>query len=296
MNTSQVIGNGIRPGIKVCALRSGSSGNALFVGSGSTRLLIDAGVSLRDIEAALASIGESAAQLTGVLVTHEHTDHARSVGALMRRYQVPLYINRGTFSALQGSLGKIPPQLVQLFDSNQPFTVNATPGPAFSGQLSLSGATGGEVQVTGFRTSHDAAESVAFKIETTAGAVSVCTDLGWPDPLLLDQLSGSRVIFVEANYDPTMLAAGPYPQHLKQRIAGDFGHLSNFDSARAIVHFLAHGTEQYVLSHLSKENNYPELALTTVNAELAPWQARVGRDFQVGVAKRFAVSSPLEWI
>ncbi|MDD2533443.1 MAG: MBL fold metallo-hydrolase [Eubacteriales bacterium] len=264
-------------GVKICALRSGSSGNAIFVGSGSTKILIDAGVSLRDIEDALKSIGESASELTGVLVTHEHSDHGRSVGALMRRYQMPLYVNQGTYQALRYQLGKYPEHLVHIFDSNQPFTI---------GQEAM--------QATGFRTSHDAAESVAFKIETAQGAVSVCTDLGWPDPVLLDQLAGSRVIYVEANYDPTLLAAGPYPQMLKQRISGEFGHLSNDDSARAIAHFLSRGTERFVLSHLSKENNYPELAMSTVRDQLALQQARIGEHLQVSIARRFSVSTPIE--
>ncbi|MBP1757586.1 MAG: metallo-beta-lactamase family protein [Firmicutes bacterium] len=262
--------------VKICALRSGSSGNAIFVGSGNTRLLIDAGVSLRDIELALQEIGEQPDQLTGVLVTHEHTDHARSIGALMRRYRVPLYTNAGTFDALRGTLGKYQDGLVRLFDSNQPFTV-------------------GDLQVSGFRTSHDAAESVAFKVDTDRGSVAVCTDLGWPDPALLAQLSSSRLIFVEANYDPTMLAAGPYPQMLKRRIASDYGHLSNLDSARAILHFLSHGTDQFILSHLSKENNYPELALQTVRDHLLTHDARIDHDLQVAVAKRFKVSDPVEW-
>ncbi len=262
--------------VKVCALRSGSSGNAIFVRSGDTRLLIDAGVSLRDIELALQEIDEQPSQLTGILVTHEHTDHSRSVGALMRRYRVPLYTNAGTFDAMRNQMGRFQNNLVHLFASGQPFEV-------------------GDLKVSGYRTSHDAAESVAFKVETARGSVAVCTDLGWPDPTLLDQLSGSRLIFVEANYDPTMLAAGPYPQMLKHRIASDFGHLSNLDSARAILHFLGQGTEQFILSHLSKENNYPELAMLTVREHLHSHDALLDRDLQVAIAKRFKVSSPVEW-
>lgn len=260
--------------VKICALRSGSSGNAIFVGSGETRLLIDAGVSLRDIETALAEIGEAAGQLSGILITHEHTDHARSVGALLRRYHVPLYVNSGTLDAMRSQLGKYNEGLIRLFNSNEPFAI-------------------GDLQVAGYRTSHDAAESVAFKIETGQGAVAICTDLGWLDPTLLGQLNGSRLIYVEANYDPTMLAAGPYPQMLKHRIAGDYGHLSNMDSARAILHFLDHGTEQFVLSHLSKENNYPELAMQTVRDHLQANNAQVDRDLRIDVAKRFKVSAPI---
>lgn len=262
--------------VKVCALRSGSSGNAIFVGNGSTRILIDAGVSLRDIEHALQEIGEDASQLTGVLVTHEHTDHARSVGALMRRHKVPLYVNGGTLQALRSTLGKVPEDLIRPFVSGVDFIV-------------------GDLSVAGYRTSHDAAESVAFKIDTEHGAVAVCTDLGWPEPVLLNHLSGSRIILVESNYDPVMLAAGSYPPPLKQRIAGDFGHLSNGDSAKAILHFLSRGTQRFILSHLSKENNYPELALQTVRDHLQAEGALIGRDLDVAVARRFTTSEPVIW-
>ena len=267
----------LSPGpVKVCALRSGSSGNAIFVSDGQTRLLIDAGVSLKDIEIALQEVGESASRLDGILVTHEHTDHSRSVGSLMRRYQLPLYANQKTIAAMRPALGKIRDDLVRPFVSNQLFTI-------------------GDLAVAGFRTAHDAAESVAFRIDTRLGAVSVCTDLGWPDPILLSQLAGSRLVLVEANYDPVMLQAGPYPRLTKQRIASDWGHLSNQDSARAILQLIEQGTEHFVLAHISQENNYPQLALQTVQDQLQAQEALIGRDLTVGVARRYAVSTPVEW-
>lgn len=266
---------GVHPAAKICALRSGSSGNAIFVSDGQTRILIDAGVSLRDIETALQEIGESAESLDGILVTHEHTDHSRSVGALMRRYHIPLFINQGTFDAMRGTLGRYKDEQIRMFTSGMPFEIK-------------------DLGVTACRTSHDAAESVAFRIETNHGAVSVCTDLGWPDPTLLNQLAGSRLVYIEANYDPMMLAAGPYPQMTKRRIASDFGHLSNQDSARAITALLEKGTEQFILAHLSKENNYPQLALQTVREHLSAQQAIIDQDLTVAVAKRFSVSSPIE--
>jgi phosphoribosyl 1,2-cyclic phosphodiesterase len=262
--------------VKICALRSGSSGNAIFVGNGRTRLLIDAGVSLRDIEHSLTEIGESAAALTAVLLTHEHTDHARSIGALLRRHHIPLYTSAGTLGALGNQLGRVSDSLLHTFRSEESFAI-------------------GDLGVTAFPTSHDAAESVAFRIGTGQGDVAICTDLGWPEPRLLQTLSGCRTIFVEANYDPVMLAAGTYPPLLKQRIASDLGHLSNPDSAHAIIYFLARGTEQFILAHLSKENNYPELALQTVEDHLRAEDALIGRDLDVAVARRFTTSEPIIW-
>jgi phosphoribosyl 1,2-cyclic phosphodiesterase len=225
---------------------------------------------------ALQEIGESASCLDGILVTHEHTDHSRSVGSLIRRYQLPLYANQRTIEAMRPTLGKIRDELVRPFISNQPFAI-------------------GDLAVAGFRTAHDAAESVAYRIDTRLGAVSVCTDLGWPDPVLLNQLAGSRLVLVEANYDPVMLAAGPYPRLTKQRIASDWGHLSNLDSARAILSLIEQGTEHFVLAHISQENNYPQLALQTVQDQLQNHKALAGRDWTLGVARRYAVSPPVEW-
>jgi phosphoribosyl 1,2-cyclic phosphodiesterase len=260
---------------RVCALRSGSSGNAIFVASGQTRLLIDAGVPGRDVEQALQEIGEDPRQLSGILVTHEHSDHVSGVGVLMRRYHLPLYTNRATWLAMRNTLGKIDETCVHAIETGRPFEV-------------------GDLAVSGFATSHDAAESLAFRIETGHGAVTVCTDLGWPEPTLLASIAGSRLIFIEANYDPAMLAAGHYPPHLKRRIAGDHGHLSNDDSARTIMHLLQRGTEQFVLSHLSRENNYPELAYLTVRNHLQEQGARIDHDLQVTLARRYEVSQPID--
>lgn len=259
---------------KVCALRSGSSGNSLFVTSGSTRLLIDAGVPGRDIERALAAIDEDAHQLDGILVTHEHTDHMSGIGVLMRRYHLPLYVNQATWQAMRPNIGKINETLVHIHPTGSTFEV-------------------GDLSVQSFATSHDAADPVAYRLETDRGAVAVFTDTGWPDPRLLESLAGSRLVFVEANYDPAMLAAGHYPQYLKQRIAGQLGHLSNQDSAQAVTALLSTGSTHFVLSHLSKENNYPELAYMTVRNHLLDRGAQIGRDLQMAIARRYDVSDPI---
>lgn len=258
----------------VCPLRSGSSGNAVLIAADSTRILVDSGVACRTIEQAMLSIGEDAASLDALLVTHEHADHIASVGAMMRRYKLPLYVNEPTWLAMRSGLGNIDEDLVHLIREDKAFTI-------------------GSMSVTSFATPHDAVSPVGYRVESGHGAVTLLTDIGEMDEHLLQQASGSRVVLIEANYDPVMLMAGPYPAQLKQRVSSSVGHLSNQDCAHAVGSLLETGTEQFVLSHLSKENNYPELALLTVGRYLNSLAARPGRDARISVARRFAVSDPL---
>jgi len=259
--------------VRTCALRSGSSGNAIFIGSGNTRLLIDAGVCCRTIEQSLQEIGEDAARLDGILITHEHSDHIAGAGVLMRRYQIPLYVNAAAWRAMQTAVGPVDENLVHLIATDCPIDF-------------------GDLTATSFATPHDAVSPVGYRIETPNGAVAVFTDIGSVQDNLLAQVSGCRTIYIEANYDQTMLMAGSYPAPLKQRIAGECGHLSNDDCAAAVCRLLETGTSHFILSHISKDNNYPELALLTVSSRLQEIGARAGEDLLIGIARRFAVSDP----
>jgi phosphoribosyl 1,2-cyclic phosphodiesterase len=257
--------------IKTCALRSGSSGNSIFIGSGSTRLLVDAGVCCKTIEQSLSEIGEDAANLDGILVTHEHTDHIAGIGVMMRRYKIPVFANQATWRAMHSVIGAVDDKLVRFLK---------TGGQTIIGDMALSS----------FATPHDAAESVGFRVETGHGAVAVFTDVGSLQDNLLQAVTGCQIIFIEANYDHTMLMAGTYPAMLKYRIVGQYGHLSNDDCATAVCRLLQTGTNHFVLSHISKDNNFPELALQTVNSRLQSFGARPGHDLCVGIAQRYQVS------
>ena len=260
--------------IKVIPLRSGSSGNAVFITSHQTRLLIDAGVNARMIEQSLASIGETANNLDGLLVTHEHSDHISGVGVLMRRHRVPLYVNEKTWMAMRTVIGPVDESLVRLIDTGS--------------QTSI-----GDLSMTTFSVPHDAADPVGYKIDTERGPITVLTDIGRMNSELLAHAAGSKVVLIEANYDRTLLMAGPYPMMLKQRICGDYGHLSNDDSALAVATLLDRGTSHFYLYHLSEQNNYPELALLTVKNHLQSIGARIGQDLFLDVARRFTVSEPI---
>ncbi len=258
---------------QVCPLRSGSSGNAVFVSGGSTRLLIDAGVCCRTLEQSLAEIGESADGLDAILVTHEHSDHIAGVGVMMRKHHIPLYVNQATWLAMKPIIGPVDEKTVHLVDTGRTTDI-------------------GGLSVTSFAIPHDASDPVGYRIETPRGSVAVMTDIGEMDDLLLERAAGSRVILIEANYDQTMLMAGSYPYILKKRISGDRGHLSNDDCARAVGRLMAQGTSRFILSHLSKENNFPELALLTVRNHLHSLGIQMDRDIQVQVARRFAITEP----
>lgn len=264
----------MRQAVKVIPLRSGSSGNAVLITSQETRLLIDAGVNARTIEQSLASIGETADHLDGLLITHEHSDHITGVGVLMRRHRVPLYVNEKTWLAMRATVGPVDESLVHLIDTGS--------------QTSI-----GDLSMTSFSVPHDAADPVGYRIDTARGPVTVLTDIGRMNSDLLDRAAGSKVILIEANYDRTLLMAGPYPMMLKQRICGDFGHLSNDDSAMAVAALLDRGTSHFYLYHLSEQNNYPELALLTVKRHLQNLGVRMEQDLLLDVARRFTVSEPM---
>ncbi|MDD3504299.1 MAG: MBL fold metallo-hydrolase [Eubacteriales bacterium] len=259
---------------RVCALRSGSSGNAVFVENGSTSILIDAGVNGITIERALHDLEYDPRDLSAVLITHEHSDHIAGVGVLARRYKLPIYVNMETYAAMYDQIGKVDPDLINIVVPEQEY--------AF-----------GDLAFTSFDISHDTVRPVGYRIRTDHGDVAVCTDTGEISSGLLDNLKGCRAVFIEANYDEDMLEQGAYPYFLKKRISGNRGHLSNRDSAEAIRHLINAGTEKFVLSHLSKDNNIPELAALTVKHYLRETGISYDHDAQISIASRYSTSCPL---
>lgn len=252
---------------RAVTLFSGSSGNALLVESRQTSLLVDAGVCGRAIEDAMSQVDADPRKLSGILITHEHSDHIAGVGVLMRRFQIPLYVNQATFQNMQSLIGKVNPDLVHLIRPGEKTIV-------------------GDLSFNSFRTPHDAVESVGFRIESENGTIAIMTDVGSMNQQLADAVAKSDILYIEANYDNLMLEHGPYPRILKNRIASDHGHLSNDDCGLAIGRLLELGTTRFVLSHLSKENNYPELAYDTVSRQLTGQGIDVRKDLQIQVARR----------
>ena len=225
-------------------IASSSAGNAALVCHEDTHLLIDAGVSCRRITQALASLRLMLDELDGILITHEHIDHVRGLATLAKKCGAGLYATYGTASALD-----YPAQRVHAFAAGDEFTV-------------------GSLRVKSFRTSHDARESVGYRIESDDGSLAVLTDTGVITDEAHDLALGADTLLLEANHDIEMLKTGPYPYPLKQRILGEYGHLSNEAAAGFAVECVRAGTSDILLAHLSGENNTPQLAEYTVGRAL----------------------------
>lgn len=256
--------------MRLCSIASGSSGNCIYVGSDTTHLLIDAGISGKRTEIGLNSIGLSGADLDGILITHEHADHISGLGVLARRYGIPIYATSGTIDAIRGcnSLGKIDDSLFCEVQSDKKMIIK-------------------DLTINPMRISHDAAEPVGYRIAYGNRRAAICTDLGVYNDYTVECLKGMDAVLIEANHDVNMLQVGPYPYYLKQRILGDRGHLSNENSGRLLSRILHDKLQTIILGHLSNENNLPELAYEAVRMEITlgdnPYNAN---DFNLQVANR----------
>ncbi|MBC5713442.1 MBL fold metallo-hydrolase [Roseburia sp. BX1005] len=260
--------------MELCSIASGSSGNCIMVGAHDSHLIIDAGISGKRIEQGLNSLGHKTSEMKGVLVTHEHIDHISGLGVIARRYGLPIYTTAGTMQAIlqTKSVGKIDESLFHIIEPDHKFMI-------------------GELEIEPIQISHDAADPVAYLVRCDGRTAGVVTDLGTYDQYMIDKLRDIHVLLLEANHDVNMLQMGPYPYPLKQRILGDRGHLSNELSGQLLGSVLHDNFNTVVLGHLSKENNYAELAYETVRLEVTMGDCPyTGNDFPIHVAKRDQVS------
>lgn len=264
--------------MRLCSIASGSSGNCVYVGSDTTHLLMDVGISGKRTEAGLKELGLKMSDIDGIFITHEHADHISGLGVMARKYGVPIYGTRGTIDAIKQahSLGKIDDSLFQYIRADEKCTVK-------------------DVTLYPIRTSHDAAEPVAYRVSHGKQKIAVITDLGCYNDYTVECLRDLDVLYLEANHDIHMLQVGPYPYYLKQRILGERGHLSNEAAGKLLSRLLHDNMRSIVLGHLSKENNLPELAYESVRVEVTmsdtPYN---GNDFPLYVAKRDEVSQMIE--
>ena len=235
--------------LNFCSLYSGSSGNCLFVESENTRLLIDAGVSLKKIEAGLENINVPSSSIDAILVTHEHSDHVKSLGSLSNKFNLPVYANSETYDAMPIQTDKIATKNINNFKVNEHFSIK-------------------DIDIGSFSIPHDAANPCGFTISCGNDKISIATDIGHMTKDILKHLEGSKFILLESNYEPEVLKASKYPFLLKKRIFGPDGHLSNEDAGKTINYLLHDNLKTAMLGHLSKENNFPELAYQTVLDEI----------------------------
>ena len=253
--------------LQFCPLFSGSSGNAVYVGTDKTKILIDAGLSGAKVTAELGKIGVTPGELSAILVTHEHADHISGVGVLSRRYHLPVYATLGTWAAMSAKLGAIDVGCRIEFEAGEDFSI-------------------GDLDIRPFPIPHDAADPVGYAVSAAGAKVAVATDIGVVRESWLRELEGADVLLLEANHDVDTLKAGRYPYELKRRILSNRGHLSNDDAGAAAAEMVRRGVRVIVLGHLSGENNFPELAYASVACVLEQAGIRPGQDVMLSVARR----------
>ncbi|MGE5380202.1 MAG: MBL fold metallo-hydrolase [Methylocystaceae bacterium] len=242
--------------MQVHVLASGSTGNAVLISMGGTNILIDAGISTRRIEQGLNQVGLTAGELDAVLITHEHADHIRGLDVLSRRYRLPVYTRAATWEAM-----------------------NLSPRfPAESCHALEDAVTIGSIEVLPFRISHDAADPVGFSFFHQDKKCVLATDMGIVTPEAKAAIADADVMILEANHDPALLANGPYPYYLKQRIRSQVGHLSNQDCACLLGSIDLPSGAHVFLAHLSQQNNTPALAEKTVEDHLTGCGCEVGQE------------------
>ena len=264
--------------MRLCSLYSGSSGNCIYVGSEQTHILIDVGVSMKKVVTALQEIDIKPEELDAILITHEHSDHIGGLGVFLRKYGIPVYSTSKTLEAVSNykNIGKVNFSLFHGIEPEESFAIN-------------------DLWVKPISTWHDATDPVCYTISDSTKKISIATDLGDFDDHIVQSLSGADAMLIEANHDVRMLEVGPYPYHLKQRILSKHGHLSNERGGQLVRELLNDHIKGIYLGHLSKENNYPELAYEAVKAELFgnPYSNDC-RDFNIMVAERDCCSEPIE--
>ena len=261
-------------GFKFCSVASGSSGNCIYIASDGCRLLIDAGVPLKRIEASLHALGVSGEQIDGVLVTHSHGDHIGGVPAFVRKYGTQVYCHTDTCGTLYAKMGVTLQRKIARIDESDFFVKDITVSP--------------------FAVSHDV-HCLGYSLYNAGGKISVATDLGHINSMVINRIAGSDIALIEANHDEQVLKNNPrYPDRLKARILSRSGHLSNASCGAAVAELARSGVKQVILGHLSENNNTPELALGTVKDILRGSLAELDNDVRVAVALQERMSAVYE--
>lgn len=257
--------------MRLCSLSSGSSGNCIYVGTEDSGVLVDCGVSGKEILENLKNIGVCTSKIKGILVTHEHSDHTKGVGIISRKLNIPIYANAGTWQGMDNSLGKIAAENIKYFDTGVDFNIDG-------------------IEIKPYSIPHDAADPVGYSFRRGNRKVCIATDLGYFSDEVKDNVKQADMVLLEANHDIEMVKVSHYPYFLKRRILSDVGHLSNEAAGKAVLELLKTGVKKVLLGHLSKENNFPELAYQTVKNILEENQVVVGQDIELEVAPRRGIS------
>ncbi|CEK32459.1 metallo-beta-lactamase-like hydrolase [[Clostridium] sordellii] len=254
--------------LEYSSIGSGSSGNCHYIGCKNTKILVDAGLSGKKITTNLKDLDIDASTLKGIFITHEHSDHIKGAGILSRKFDLPIFANVKTWCAMKDKLGEIQDKNMKVFENDKTYALD-------------------DLIVRPFSTSHDSADSVGFNFyNNKQEKISIATDIGCITENIRKHLYKSKLVVLESNFDPNMLMMGSYPYALKKRVMSETGHLSNEEAAKFCVDLVNQGTESILLAHLSKENNFPELAYETSKGILLQNDMIVGQDLKLDVLLR----------
>jgi phosphoribosyl 1,2-cyclic phosphodiesterase len=251
-----------------CPLASGSKGNALFLGTQNTRILIDAGISAKMVADRLDEIGVALSDIDAILITHEHTDHIRGLSSLALKHNIPVFANSDTAKSIVEILGEAPK--FKIFSTGETFEF-------------------GDIEVHPFSVQHDTLDPVAFTIKTGSLKIGICTDLGFATTLVKNHLKNCDYLYIEANHQPSMVLACNRPEIYKQRVLSRQGHLSNEQCAELIAEIAHPGLKHIHLAHLSQECNNPQLALDTILKKLE----ELGYQIETSIAFQDSISRPI---
>ncbi|MFC5653165.1 MBL fold metallo-hydrolase [Paenibacillus solisilvae] len=236
-------------GLRFTVLSSGSTGNATIVQSDSATVLVDVGLSAKKLEELMRERGVAGHHVDAIVVTHEHSDHIKGLGAFARKYNLPIYANSATWDALERHVGTIAPEKRVIMETGEDICF-------------------GSLKAKSYAISHDAAEPVGYVFDEDGVKLSLATDLGYVSDKVRVMIEDSDVLVLESNHDVGMLRMGRYPWNIKRRILSDIGHLSNEAAGEALCQLLTDRTKRVYLAHLSLDHNLMDLAKLTVNSIL----------------------------
>lgn len=263
---------------KFFSLGSGSSGNCYYLGSSEGGILIDAGIGIRNVMKALREYGVSFEKIRGILITHDHADHIKTVGCFGDKYNIPIYSTQTIHNGILRNK-VVQAQLFQsrrVIEKDQPFNI-------------------GDFKITAFEVPHDSIENVGYSIELGDQTFVLITDIGHITEKVKEYAKEANHLVIEANYDEQMLQMGRYPYILKQRIANGMGHLSNKQSAEFISSIYTSNLRNVWLCHLSQDNNHPEIAFKTVEQLLLSQGVGIGKELSLTTLSRHKVSGLKEF-
>ena len=253
--------------MEFCTIASGSSGNSLYIGTKHTRILIDAGVSGKRLTEGLAQLSLQGGDIDALFVTHEHFDHIKGAGVFSRKFDVPIYATMETWDAMEENLGKIAAWNKRYVYEGETCVIN-------------------DLCVRPFSIPHDAANPVGYSVSAQQKKITVATDIGHVTDIIRENITDSDVLLLEANHDEELLRKGGYPWHLKQRILGERGHLSNRTAGELLAEVMSGKMKHIFFGHLSEENNRPYLAYETVEEILQTHHIRLGGALRMDMAAR----------